>query len=561
MPEIYGYVKQSPQETQIENMSQSLNYQNNFIQDEILCNDYIELGHIHIGHMKQDKNIFFNNGIYISIEGEQYDFQNLSFEQLLYDAYTNKTLENTLNKLDGYFNAIIYDSNINKVFLISDRYGMRMLYYYFKDGRFGWSGEVKGLLELDFVDKTISKQSFDCFIDLGHLLEDITWFEYIKLIKPATIMEFDINNKELNQKYYWKWSEIQQQNISFDKAVDMLGELFINAVKKRFNPIEKIGISLSGGLDSRAIFAAVNHLYPNFKGYAYTFGIEGCDDIEIAKFIAQKTNWEHKIFYFTEYNWFEPRIERVWYTDGCLSMMHMHSSEFLEDVSTNMDFNLNGYAGDVVCGGGWFGKLPLNARATKENLQSFYHNYTEIAKIEDTFYDICHCEPHLYMNRVRRFTNIGTINGLTNIDQRKPFFDNQLIKFIYSISDEYRKDNKLYITMLLKFFPKFFKDIPWQKTRKNVDGTESQYLDNTNVIREYISYAGAIREEKILKKLYEILDYHLSNYKYLTRIDAIKEYLQTHIENPKVNHIEKIFRFVTAELYLKDVNAKTKQIS
>lgn len=550
MPGIYGYIKQLPQETQIENMSRSLNYQNNFIQDEIFCNDYIESGHIHIGHMKQDKNIFFKNGIYISIEGEQYDFQNISFEQLLYDAYTNKTLENTLNKLDGYFNAIIYDSTINKIFIISDRYGMRMLYYYFKNGRFGWSGEVKGLLALDFVDKTISKQSFDCFIDLGYLIEDNTWFEYIKLIKPATIMEFDINTKEINQKYYWKWSEIKQQNISFDNAVDLLGELFINAVRKRFDPNGKVGISLSGGLDSRAIFAAVNQLYPDFKGYTYTFGTEACDDIEIAKLVTQKTSWEHKTFYFTEHNWFEPRIERIWYTDGCLNMMHMHGSEFLEDVSCHMDFNLNGYAGDVVCGGGWFDKLPLNKRATKENLKDFYQNYTQICEIEDNFYDIKHCEPHLYMNRVRRFTNIGTINGLTKIDQRKPFFDNQLIEFIYSIPDEYRKDNKLYSAMLLRFFPKFFKDIPWQKTRKNLDGTNSKYLNNTNVMRGYISYAGVIREENILKKLYEMLDYNSSSYQNFTKIDAIQAYLQPHIDNIKVNHIEKIFRFVTAELYL-----------
>lgn len=232
-------------------------------------------------------------------------------KNFLFDAYENKCLEEKLNKLDGYFNAIIYDSNINKLFLISDRYGMRMLYYYFKDEKFAWSGEVKGLLALDFVDKTISKESFDCFIDLGYLLEDNTWFKNIKLIKPATIMEFDLNTKKLSQKYYWKWSEIKPSNLSFDEAVDKVGFIFIDAVKKRFNPNEEITLALSGGLDSRAIFAAINKLYPDYKGLAKTFGIEGCDDIEIAKLVISKTNWEHKIFHFTSNNWFEPRLNKI----------------------------------------------------------------------------------------------------------------------------------------------------------------------------------------------------------------------------------------------------------
>jgi len=550
MPGNYGYVKQLIKENQINHMTHILDYQSNFTKDEIFTNDYIESGHIHIGHMKKDNNFFLKNGIYISIEGEQYDFQDSGFEELLFESYIHQTLESTLNKLDGYFNAIIYDSSINKVFLISDRYGMRMLYYYFKDGRFAWSGEVKGLLGLDFVDKAISQTSFDCFMDLGYLLEDNTWFEHIKLIKPATIMEFDIESKKLSEKYYWKWSEIKQQDISFDDAAEKLGYLFIDAVKKRFNPSQKIGIALSGGLDSRAIFATVNHLYPEYKGHTYTFGINGCDDIGIAKLVVEKTECEHTIFTFTDNNWFEPRIEKIWNTDGMLDMMHMHGSEFVHEVSANCDFSFNGYAGDVVCGGGWFGKIPLNKRASSIELKIFYDKYIDICKIDEDFYDINSCEPHLYMNRVRRFTNMGTVNGLTNIDQRKPFFDNNLIEFIYSIPDEYRKDNKLYSVMLLKFFPTFFKDIPWQKTRKNLDGSESEYLTNTNIIRGYMNYSGAIREPKILAQLYSLLNYKTSVCQEFSDIDAIKVYLQPHLDDIKQNHIKNILRYCSVELYL-----------
>jgi len=369
-----------------------------FLKDDDFIDSSFEASHLHLGKMKKDTKSFVKKGIYVSIEGEQYDYKESDFEELIYNAYINGNLEDFLNKLDGYFNAVIYDSNIQKVFLISDRYGMRMLYFYFKDGYFAFSGEIKGLLGLDFVDSSIDSSQIDCFMDLGYLLEDNTWHSHIKLIKPASIMEFDIESKELTEKYYWKWSEIKPQNISFDEAVYKLGNLWLEAVKKRFNPDEKIGIPLSGGLDSRAIFAAVNKLYPDYSGYSYTFGIPNCDDIKIVKSCISRTKWKHIEFDLTSANWFESRKKKVWYTDGMMNMMHMHGSEFLNEVSDNVDIILNGYSGDVVLGGGWFNVIPCDVRATKANLQYFYKNQIETCNIADDFYDIKHCEPHLYMN-------------------------------------------------------------------------------------------------------------------------------------------------------------------
>ena len=107
-------------------------------------------------------------------------------------------------------------------------------------------------------------------------------------------------------------------------------------------------------------------------------------------------------------------------------------------------------------------------------------------------------------------------------------------------------------------FPDFFKDIPWENTRRNLDGTESKYLKKDIVIRGYLNYAGAIREKSILTEIFKILDYEKSYYKNFTNINAIETYLEPHLDSMQVNHIEKIFRFITAELYLRDVNAKTK---
>lgn len=572
MPGIYGYIKQNKQDNLLSNMTDKLYHHTHFVKDEEFNDDYFQASHIHLGKMKKDTKSFVKNGVYISIEGEQYDYKESSFEELIYNAYSNGNLEEFLNKLDGYYNAVIYDSNIQKVFLISDRYGMRMLYFYFKDGHFAFSGEVKGLLGLDFVDSSIDSNQIDCFMDLGYLLEDNTWHKYIKLVKPASIMEFDINAKELTQKYYWKWSEIKPQNISFDTAVNKLGELWLEAVGKRFNPNEKIGIPLSGGLDSRAIFAAVNKLYPKFQGYSFTFGIPKCDDITIAKQCIAKTKWQHKEFYFTHDNWFEPRKEKVWFTDGMMNMMHMHGSEFSDEVSTNIDFSLNGYLGDVICGSSYMdGKDYLyNKRIDKNIAQAYYRKYATEQWITDGFFEINHVEPFLAMYRGRRFINMGTVNGLYKVDQRKPFFDNKLIEFIYSIPDEYRKNNKLYSAMLLKFFPAFYKDIPWQKTGKTIDKKFSNSL-MSKVIKKakrvpyklgilkdtssYTDYKNWLKDSDVSKDISEILEKQTSQYQKYTDIDFKQQYLLPHLNGEK-DYSEEILRSTTIEIYLKEVFKK-----
>jgi len=65
----------------------------------LLFSKKIQSSHLHLGKMKKDTNTFRKNGIYISIEGEQYDFKNAVFEELIFEAYIQSNLEEFLNQL------------------------------------------------------------------------------------------------------------------------------------------------------------------------------------------------------------------------------------------------------------------------------------------------------------------------------------------------------------------------------------------------------------------------------------------------------------------------------
>ena len=578
MPGIYGVINSKNPENDLKCMAESMFLYDHFHQDEFFYDKKVSASRVHIGNVGEPSSPSKLDNYAIWIEGEAYNvvevakelnLDALSFSDLLLLAEKSNQLQKCLNKLDGYFCAAIYDEKKQKIKLVSDRYGMRFLHWYHNAGVFAWGSEVKAIISLDYINKKLNKTSFDCFMQLGYLMDEHTWFEHIKLIKPATVIEYDISNDSVKQNYYWKWSEIKPSSMSFKEAVDRLGKIFIEAVDKRFNPNEKVGISLSGGLDSRVIFAALDQLSPNFKGYAYTFGINNCDDITIAEqVVALSKSWKHDKFYFSSDNWFKPRFEKIWNTDGMQDMMHMHGSEFLSKISQENHINLNGYAGDAVLGGSLLTNIPLNSRATESNTESFYKDFTNIKDINDDFYDIEHVEPHIYMNRVRRFTTYGSINALSWVEQRKPFLDNNLIELVFSLPDEYRLNNKLYSAMLKKYFPKYFDVIPWQQTGKPVDKIKKPSIP-TRAIRKakrefkavlgikstqnYTDYPAWIRDENVARQLAELLNPKDAEYARLTNEDLDAQWLQPHLNSKKVNNANEILRAATIEIYLRHV--------
>ncbi|GMM69665.1 hypothetical protein MTsDn1_29600 [Alteromonas sp. MTD1] len=577
MPGVFGFVK-GIDAFSIKSMQKAMSLYPSFKRDTIYEDEKIAASRVHLNKIGEKNSPYVLDDICVWVEGESYNVSELSndfdleigtsFSKALLINYQRGTLDSFLNRLDGYFCAVIYDRQNSKLKLISDRYGMRMLYWYFHNEKFLWSSEVKGILALEGIDKTIDSASFNCFMELGHLLGTSTWFDKIKLINPASILSFDLITKEVSQHHYWTWAEILPSSLKFDEAVDELGKRFIRAVERRFSPTERIGVTLSGGLDSRAIVAAIDHLSSNFCGQAFTFGIEGCDDIEIARQVIEKTKWRHKCYHFTDDNWFKPRIQKVWNTDGMKDMMHMHGGEFVDDMATHVDVNLNGYLGDAIFGGSYIPhKEHIDKRIDRETAEKFYKLHDVETFYQSKFFDINHIDPYLFMSRGRRFINMGTVNSLVSLEQRKPFMDNECVELIYSLPDHFRVNNKLYSTMLQRFFPDFFKNIPWQQTGKPAGETPQWNLYNRLLKKfhrlfinfsggqnknNYTNYKNWILTNETKSYLSGLLKREQSEYSKLTLDDLKAKYLDVH--GSDCDKSREVLRAATIELYLKLLN-------
>ena len=509
--------------------------------------------------------------VFCWVEGEIYnteeiksifDFTTDSFAEILLISYSNNILEKVLGKIDGYFSAVIYDKTELQINLISDRYGLKPLYFYHRNGLFFWSSEVKGFLPLEPFRPEINPEAVNCFMDVGHMIGNLTWLKNVEMLFASAVLTYDINKgRILKKSRYWNWSEIKPEKIEFDDASVTLGKLIKKSVNKRIHPSKKIGVSLSGGLDSRAILSSIDDASNVFT---YTFGAKDSLDAEIASMVAQIKKSPHLFIELNENNWLDNRFRGIWRSDGMLHFMHMQGCITHNKIIELCNISLYG----TRVGGGYFLKKlknkQLNKRISKSSASLIFGSYIKHDDTDDSFYDVDHIDPYFINNRIRMFTNRGCIAVSEGIEHRNPLLDNDIVEFTFSLPDEYRINTKIYNQSLLYTFPEMYSKIPWEKTGFPISKKITPLTKTFKEIERFSVRIGLQKRRKMLKNrewinspaalnfMKKILEPSGAIYPDYVRENILEKYLIPHSNGDK-NYSEQIGRAMTMELWFQQV--------
>lgn len=364
-----------------------------------------------------------------------------------------------LNRIDGLFSGVVFDTQKNELHIITDRYGLRPLYWTRQGNRIAWASQTKAFLALPEFSPVIDPISRDIFFATGQLPSDRTWLKGVAPVPAATQMTFSISDGSFTQQSYWSWDEIAPLtgNHTQRELAHELGVRFRTAVEQRTTG--RTGLALSGGLDSRAILAAMPRTPKTF-----TFGHPDSADVRIAAQAASVKNAPHTVLPLDDQNWLLPRISGVWYADGTLDLLHMHGIEHLKQQKEACDISLNGAGGDGLAGAGHLFSSNRLSAYLKNKLHIQVDRNT--AQHLETAFNNAGSAHAFYIDwRMRGFTIHGPRLGLLlGLEYRLPFLDNQVQEFLYSIPLQQKANNRLYRQMLLHTFPEYFKNIPHQAT-------------------------------------------------------------------------------------------------
>ncbi|MFH1538499.1 MAG: hypothetical protein ABIH66_06045, partial [bacterium] len=203
MPGIIGFTNSGfiePQSRKILKQMQSMITHDSYcVQDEIFCDAGVCATRSHINIIQTAPQPYSDSEIHAWLDGEFYNRNELckncsnasSDARILAALYKKNNDFSFLKDIDGFYSASLYDAARQKVFLITDRYGIRHVYWTVVNGNLAWSSEVKAFLALPEFSPGIDPGAVREFFGVGYLLEDRTWFENVKMLPSGTVMTWD----------------------------------------------------------------------------------------------------------------------------------------------------------------------------------------------------------------------------------------------------------------------------------------------------------------------------------------------------------------------------------
>lgn len=268
-------------------------------------------------------------------------------EQIVLAAYERFGAD-LAQHLDGAFVLALYDATRQHVIVANDRCGLYPTYYAQVGDRLIFAPEVKAILLDGGVDRSLREDAVAEYVRFQRLLGVKTFFAGIEQLRPASVLTFDLPTGEVTSRIYWDLGKAKAapSSITFDEAVEEGGRLFRSAVHRLAHGPERLGVFLSGGLDSRAIlgFAAEK------KGPldTFTYGTPNSRDVYYAEQVVRAVGSRHHVYTVPDGAWIRDQMGlHIELAEGFHSWVHMHGLHMLPAVREHIDVNLSGL-GDML---------------------------------------------------------------------------------------------------------------------------------------------------------------------------------------------------------------------
>jgi asparagine synthase (glutamine-hydrolysing) len=265
-----------------------------------------------------------------------------------YDAYGL----DFVSRLDGEFCLALADPRERRLLVATDTIGHYLVHWRADaDGLF-FSSDLSALLRSVDSGVRLDLRAVADYLTIGAVLGDKTLAQGVRVLDPGTVLLYDAARGQVALRPYARLETFFEATAAPKKAdyLNAVQASFRRAVARATQGSRPVGLSLSGGLDSRAILSAVNGRSSALR--TYTLGVDGCADQAIAQRLARIAGTEH--YYFTLDNTylrdFLPNLAgMVSLTDGMYlshGLTEMLAVQFLEQ--TGIAVLLRGHGGELA---------------------------------------------------------------------------------------------------------------------------------------------------------------------------------------------------------------------
>lgn len=155
--------------------------------------------------------------------------------------------------LNGDFAFVIEDRGSGRVYAARDPIGVRPLFYRFANGHLRFAGSVRELVDPEDPHSELDPAYIAQALSVGaSFADERTYYRTIGRLMPGHWLTMD--NGRVRTERYWHPERVQPLPRSDDQTYISRGrDLLFQAVNDRLDQQGKIGVHLTGGLDSSSI--------------------------------------------------------------------------------------------------------------------------------------------------------------------------------------------------------------------------------------------------------------------------------------------------------------------
>jgi asparagine synthase (glutamine-hydrolysing) len=333
--------------------------------------------------------------------------------------------------LNGRFHGLVVDRKRGNALLFNDRYGMQRIYYHQSKDAFYFAAEAKAILAVRPELRRMDPRGFGEFVSCGAVLENRTLFEGIHILPPASAWGFRGGSLEQKSTYFHPSEWEEQENLDLETYFRELRETFTRKLPLYFGGPDQIGMSLTGGLDTRMILACRTPEPGSLPCYTFGSMFREHQDVRVARRVAATCKQSFEILpagleFLSEFPRYAERA--VYLTDGCV------------DVSRAPDLYLNQRAREIApvrMTGNYGGEILRGVRAFKpwrpaEGL--FCPEFSsQIQRTEETYAETLHGHPVSFAAFKQGPWYLHGVLSLeqTQLSMRSPYLDNDFVRTVF----------------------------------------------------------------------------------------------------------------------------------
>jgi len=430
----------------------------------------------------------------------------------------------SLTSASGVFCAVHYHPTSATLALVTDKLGLRPLYYFHSEKYVIFATALRILEALAEVPKQMDLRGVTEMTAFGYPLGGRTPYSNITLLKAAEVVQ--ASEKTIIRSYYCRWGQIRPSARPEPELLREVYDRFTSAILRRIRQDRSVFVFLSGGLDSRCISAILRSL--NVAVHSINFAPPGTQDRVFGALFAKEAGTIHEEFtpdsdslnssnwlLSAKMLWASSRHRKICHVDrpylvwngngGSLGVAHVGLTpqvhellreakreaaieEFLRQEGVHVIRRL--FKADLRDS-----LLEIPKQGLREELEAL--QCTDPARGPYLFLLINEQQYHMS----EHFSDID----LHRLEYHLPFYDSRFLESILTVPIDFCPNHRFYLKWL-RHFPPAVMSIPWQ----TYPGSEPCPLPIPPGLphqweRNYLHHIQARRKVALLRQLSEVL--------------------------------------------------------